>query len=316
MGAFQIQYDTTMRIPVLAKPGAAHPDREARHGEPLTFGVPLPRGLVKDVAGWIVGVARRGAQARPDARARPLVGRQRPLGARRCAGRHRGRPLRRMLDSRPRRRLTRRQTPAAIAISESGGTISVDTSRARFRVRQGGAFPFEASRSMAPPRWMPPEAASRYGRHGVAHRATVGARGGRGARTVAFGRSCARQGSLDGGRIAPPRLLACISSRVSAVVRLLITLTNPNRAVHKGGFWDLGDPGSILLRDVSMAFGLPSAARNRRRARLDRFRRRQWSAFATPFELYQDSSGGENWQSSQPPQSRTAGARRRFAATG
>ena len=82
------------------------------------------------------------------------------------------------------------------------------------------------------------------------------------------------------------------------VARLLITVTNPNRAEHKGGFWDLGDPGSVLLRDVSMAFGLPSGpGTGAVHASIDSGDGK-WSAFATPFELYQDSSGGEHWQSS------------------
>ena len=43
-----------------------------------------------------------------------------------------------------------------------------------------------------------------------------------------------------------------------AAVRLLVTLRNPRAAVHPGGFWDLGDPGSIFVRDVSLTLALAS----------------------------------------------------------
>jgi hypothetical protein len=79
-----------------------------------------------------------------------------------------------------------------------------------------------------------------------------------------------------------------------STVRLLITLTNPRNAVHAGGFWDLGDPGSILIKSAHLVVGLSSAAQSVAvspevdvPSRTAEF----------PFELYQDSSGGEHWQS-------------------
>jgi hypothetical protein len=79
----------------------------------------------------------------------------------------------------------------------------------------------------------------------------------------------------------------------SPTVRIAMTLRNPRAAQHPGGFWELGDAGSVMLRDVSFtvavagheeghwwcseAAGGPAAVR------------------PTPFELYQESSGGQQW---------------------
>jgi hypothetical protein len=80
----------------------------------------------------------------------------------------------------------------------------------------------------------------------------------------------------------------------SGTVRVEFAITNPRRAEHRGGFWDLGDPGSVCLRDLSMVWAAPGA--------LERI---AYSVdAASPFvpaaaavEIYQDSSGGEQWRS-------------------
>jgi hypothetical protein len=82
----------------------------------------------------------------------------------------------------------------------------------------------------------------------------------------------------------------------TGLVRLRFTLHNPNRARHAGGLWDLGDPGSVLFRDLSLEAALagPDAPDVR------------WTAEAgaapqalvgNVLEVYQDSSGGANWRS-------------------
>ena len=38
----------------------------------------------------------------------------------------------------------------------------------------------------------------------------------------------------------------------SATVRFDVTLRNPRRAEHPGGLWDLGDPGSVYVRDAAL----------------------------------------------------------------
>jgi hypothetical protein len=82
----------------------------------------------------------------------------------------------------------------------------------------------------------------------------------------------------------------------SATVRLELTLHNPSAAEHRGGFWDLGGGGSVYLKHVSLTLALPTGTgdlstfcateRGRPARRLD-----------GGLELYQDSSGGENWKS-------------------
>jgi hypothetical protein len=85
----------------------------------------------------------------------------------------------------------------------------------------------------------------------------------------------------------------------SGLVRLDLTLHNPHRARHRGGLWDLGDPGSILFRDFSLEI-YPQAGTNPA----------QWSNLleqasdgvplkwgSTDWSVYQDSSGGDNWRS-------------------
>ncbi len=79
--------------------------------------------------------------------------------------------------------------------------------------------------------------------------------------------------------------------------RLEYTLHNPRAAEHPGGLWDLGDAGSFLFRDLSLEFFV-----NKERLTgitcLDTLSRtREPLHAADSLCLYQDSSGGRNWQS-------------------
>jgi hypothetical protein len=82
----------------------------------------------------------------------------------------------------------------------------------------------------------------------------------------------------------------------SATIRVELMLRNPRKADHPGGCWDLGGSGSILLRDASLRItvGEPSyPLRVRCSPEIDK----PFEECTLPFELYQDSSGGENWRS-------------------
>lgn len=81
----------------------------------------------------------------------------------------------------------------------------------------------------------------------------------------------------------------------SATIRIELTVRNSMRAVHPDGLWDLGDRGSLHFKDVSLRFELPASSQ--RRSRCSPELSAIAEEFATPFELYQDSSGGENWRS-------------------
>lgn len=82
----------------------------------------------------------------------------------------------------------------------------------------------------------------------------------------------------------------------TTLVRLQFTLRNPRAARHPRGLWDLGDAGSAYFKDLSLSIGLRCADS----------RRLQWiaeplqavqSGHHERFQIYQDSSGGQNWQS-------------------
>jgi hypothetical protein len=82
----------------------------------------------------------------------------------------------------------------------------------------------------------------------------------------------------------------------SAFVQMQITLHNPRAARHPGGLWDLGDEGSMYFKDLS--FRMPLRTQTPPQLR--------WTPnhlhplCNTPLhdlEIYQDSSGGENWRS-------------------
>jgi hypothetical protein len=82
----------------------------------------------------------------------------------------------------------------------------------------------------------------------------------------------------------------------SSLVKMQITLLNPRSTRHPGGLWDLGDKGSLYFKDLSLHVALQTA----------QVPRIAWTPqisqcvgkYETPsLKIYQDSSGGENWQS-------------------
>ena len=82
----------------------------------------------------------------------------------------------------------------------------------------------------------------------------------------------------------------------SSFVEIRNILHNPKAARHPGGLWDLGDEGSLYFTDLSLH--LPLATRKNLSVRwktqpIQLFRKQA----AVDVEIYQDSSGGENWQS-------------------
>ncbi|CAH2031390.1 RIFT barrel domain-containing protein [Trichlorobacter ammonificans] len=81
-------------------------------------------------------------------------------------------------------------------------------------------------------------------------------------------------------------------------VVLEVTLRNCRRAEHPGGFWDLGDPGSLLIREFGFRFPLrPGLAEQVDCSPLPGASPVRADDPATGLLLYQESSGGANWQS-------------------
>jgi hypothetical protein len=79
------------------------------------------------------------------------------------------------------------------------------------------------------------------------------------------------------------------------VVRFELTLDNGQPADHAGGFWELGSSGSLYFRDIYLTFGLPASPAV---ASVSCECGEPAAPVNLPFDLYQDSSGGEHWNSS------------------
>ena len=82
----------------------------------------------------------------------------------------------------------------------------------------------------------------------------------------------------------------------SNLIRFRITLENPRRARHPGGYWDLGDTGSILLQDLSVELAT-LASTGSKIDWLEEVGAQPSTTSGDLLEIYQDSSGGENWDS-------------------
>jgi len=80
----------------------------------------------------------------------------------------------------------------------------------------------------------------------------------------------------------------------TGLVRLCLTVRNGRRASHRRGLWDLGGRGAARFRALVLNGLLPEAARISWAAEP---RQPASVAHGDRFELYQDSSGGDNWQS-------------------
>jgi hypothetical protein len=82
----------------------------------------------------------------------------------------------------------------------------------------------------------------------------------------------------------------------SGALELEFQLRNPRRARHRGGLWDLGDPGSQLIRELALLL-TPAATPSHLRYRTGEGEAICESEDATSWALYQDSSGGSRWDS-------------------
>jgi len=79
------------------------------------------------------------------------------------------------------------------------------------------------------------------------------------------------------------------------VVRISVTLRNPHSAGHPGGNWDLGNSGSMTIREF--AWNLQPSEWLAANVRCSPERGMPSVAIPCPFELRQESSGGANWAS-------------------
>jgi hypothetical protein len=176
-----------------------------------------------------------------------------------------------------------------VRVSATAGAVSIDTGVATFRFEQGGPFPF-ASISV-----------------GDAHPVDVEASGLRveiGDRPIAFRSADVRVHERGPVRVeiemrgtgpgaSPLEVLGRVELFAgSATVRVGITLHNRRRARHADGEWVLGDAGSLQLRSASL---LLTVADDIRRVRCATEFGMPLTDVIAPFEIYQESSGGEHW---------------------
>jgi hypothetical protein len=76
-------------------------------------------------------------------------------------------------------------------------------------------------------------------------------------------------------------------------VKIDFSVTNPRAARHPGGAWDLGDPGSVLLRDLTISI-VPARSAADVWSSLDAGDR--MVPAGARFAVHQESSGGARWQ--------------------
>lgn len=81
----------------------------------------------------------------------------------------------------------------------------------------------------------------------------------------------------------------------TGLIQVELVTHNPKRARHPGGLWDLGDPGSVFFRELAIETTLP--ANSNTKITPQAIDENTCVFHLSDFNLYQDSSGGENWQS-------------------
>jgi hypothetical protein len=181
-----------------------------------------------------------------------------------------------------------------LTVTPSAAGLTVNTGSAQFVVPGSGAVAI---------------AEARVGSHAVLTDLTVAAEGSDGRHyTFAIRKtSIARAGPLTAIVLLEGDLVAAdgtpwIESTVTlqfygrlGAVRVEVSCANARAARHPDGIWDLGDPGSVLIRDLSVT--MRPAPRGAASVTASTDRAQPMISSGDKFALYQDSSGGANWQS-------------------
>lgn len=259
-----------------------------RRGEPVTCGIPWPKGTLTDVSRLVL----RDAENRVvPLQVRPLDrwydGSVRWLLLDWQAG----------VDGETRYQLSFAEEPVrpvtdGVRISERDGGMEIDTGAAVFRWSKSGAFPFDSVEvrgnsvlDIQQSGFTVEDECGRIYKPRIEQRCIE---------ESGPLRVCVRiQGQLDDS-------LADFVARLhffagSPTVRFVLTLRNPRKAEHPGGIWELGSGGSIYLRDASLTFALPSHPATHAAGSPELGT--PFENYELPLEIYQDSSGGDNWRS-------------------
>lgn len=259
-----------------------------RRAEPITVGIPFPRGLVRSAADLRV--------SRLDAGAVPLQVRslsQWPDGSIRWA----------LLDfvvdgdagQAPGYRVTVEpgveSANADLQVTCGADGVEVSTGVATFRFSARGAFPF-SDVIVGSVRPIDIQASGLRVEHdGRQFKCLVSQ-----VRLLDSG-PLRVELEIDGVLDPPGGLPLEVFAKVevfarSATARLDIGIRNVRRAIHTNGQWPLGDPGSIFLSSVGLVFSLNSEIA---RLQCAPEPHAPLADVASPFELFQESSGGEHW---------------------
>jgi hypothetical protein len=263
-----------------------------RRGEPVRHGVPFAPGVCRSVSELTLETAAGPVPLQARALDRWMDGSVRWALLDYTADIHFGRHHGYVLSRGP-----RRDPDAMVRVLSVGASVHVDTGRARFTMAPNGPLPFAAARvdGISPLDMSRSglEAEDESGRQlrPTVDRVRVEEAGPLRAVVCAHGRLA----SYGGNSVVEFECRLHFTAG-SATVRIDLTLRNPQRAYHPGGIWELGDPGSLFLRDLALTFtpfGASSPARVRCSPEIDA----PFEDCDAPFELYQESSGGENWRS-------------------
>ncbi|AMV23244.1 hypothetical protein VT84_02465 [Gemmata sp. SH-PL17] len=255
---------------------------------PVTTGLPFPRGalvdlrklVLRDASGKAVHLQSRATDRWPDGSVRWVL---LDWIAEANAGPYRvgvGEPV--------------AVEGQVVKVEERDGLITVDTGAAKFELYHTAdlTFPFRVVETAGARYWEEPSCFAVKG-----ERVSEPDLWFVSTEEAGAVRACALLRGTMEGRHAPARVE--FGARLhffagSSTVRFEFTIRNPRRSAHPGGLWDLGDSGSIFLKDASFTFALPAGETS---IRCSPEVGTLVEDFAAPFELYQDSSGGENWRS-------------------
>lgn len=261
-----------------------------RHGEPVSLGVMCPRGAVQrsdawgltDQRGRAVAVQTTVLDRWGDGSVRWLLVDFQADTA---------------VDAPSHYALAPEQPPDAegpsIGIEHAGEVIRVSTGVASFDIARSGAA-FLTSASVSGANLLGDTAIRAEDHAGVEYRLNIQRA------TVARSGRLRADIRLD-GHLVGPALDAWLDVSMTlsffaglGTMKAELSVTNPRAAKHPGGAWDLGDPGSVLIRDLSIAIEPAPLGRADVWGSLDHSD--HMGPAGARFAVHQESSGGSNWR--------------------
>jgi YetA-like protein len=281
-----------LEVPLLIEPK----DPSQRRLEPVTCGIPWHRGVLihagrlhlRDAQGQAVALQVRVLDRWSDGSARwTLLDWQANVnGPTSCVLRADASGIKAPLTG-----------PRVRAATGEGGEMQIDTGNAAFLLRPGDGFPFEAV-TVGGKAAIDPGRTQFTVEDESGHLFRPRVRQLRVAEEGPVRTAVRMDGELVSAEAEPLCDFVCRMDFFagSATVRFHLTIRNPRKAEHPGGLWDLGNGGSVYLRDAALTVALPPGGQECR-IRCSPEPGAPFEVMSASLELYQDSSGGENWKS-------------------